>query len=213
MIASSEKGHYVLRRELGSGEVWMFSGVAPALNQYIDTADNLRLLFQLASDSSKVLFDEFHHGHTAPVAKDLKARQDAIIVLIGFLVLVFTLGAFSRSVRFGEPLPLINPESSSTVEFTSVLGLLYREHRVPEVLRYYLRAWRMRVEKSFGISARASNESLLNQLISKNVISPDQVDGIKLSIDNLEQKSNAKNIQFEKNLAVLENVFRESARL
>jgi hypothetical protein len=190
----------------------MFSGVAPVLNQYIDSADNLRLLFQLSSDSERVLFDEFHHGHTEPATEDVKARQDTIYVLIGFLLLVFTLGAFSRSVRFGEPRPLINPENSSTVEFTTVLGLLYREHQVPEVLRHYLKAWRARVEKAFGISARASDESLVNELIVKNVISEQQVDAIKSSLERIEQTSFSNDNQVQNSLAVLENVFKESAR-
>jgi hypothetical protein len=212
VIASSDKGIYLFRKAVGKGEVWMFSGTAPVQNQFIDSADNLRLLFQLIGESKRVLFDEFHHGHTAPVAGELKARQDAIYVLIGFLLFVFILGAFSRSVRFGDPRAIMNPGSSSTVEFTSVLGLLYREHQVPEVLKHYLKAWRARVEKSFGISARKNDESLVSELLSKNIITSGQVDGIKSSLDRIAQTNFSKESQIQDSLAVLENVFKESAR-
>ena len=165
LLAGSEERPQALWQRIGRGEAWFFGDAAAALNSEIDQFDNLRLLYQIASRfGGPVLFDEFHHGYRQPTSAARAGQRAALLLLTGVLLALLILGALSRSVRFGAPAPRPAAARAATVEFASVLGLLYRDHGASSVLRHYLDAWRRRLEKRAGIRARLSDAHLLEAL-------------------------------------------------
>ena len=170
VIAGSPKEAFGLRLKLEKGDVWLFSGSTLALNKEIDLYDNVRLIYQLASSYSTILFDEFHHGYTAPVPQNMRHRWNAVWLLLGCFFCWFLLGALSRATRFGPPTPRPETPMAGSTDFVSVFGLLCAEHRTTSVLRSYAAAWRARIEKIHGISQKLKDAERVNQLTRRGII-------------------------------------------
>lgn len=151
------------------GELWLFSSPEIISNEFIDRDDNLRLLFQIISDSEKILFDEFHHGYFAPTPEKNKQSFEAGIIFIAFFASILILAALSRAIRFGPALPEEEKNPALGTEFASVLGLLYHEHRA-KVLDNYIQAWKTRAAKKHALSPHASTERIIEDLERKKII-------------------------------------------
>lgn len=206
VLAGSVESPLVLRKSVGDGELWMLLDDNLVINRNIDKYDNLRLLYQIATQSEVILFDEFHHGFTAPVKTEVKARQDSVLVLIGLLVFLLITVASVRAVRFGPPTPAIAEVSAATAEFASVLGLLYREHRAAEVLKYYVEAWRKRAAERFGLSQRLDCGLLLGELAQRGVINQTEHDSLAVTMSNLQKRSEDSSRQAGESIYELEGV-------
>ncbi len=174
ILAGTKADAKIAYQQVGSGDVFLISSESLILNQNIENHDNFRFLYQIATVHDEILFDEFHHGYRSPVAARLEARRDAVWVLIGTLVAVLLLGALSRAVRFGPPTVIPEEPLSSSVEFAGVLGMLYREHQAQEVLSYYVRSWRRRLSRIFGVASGLTHEKALGQLVEQGVINNEQ---------------------------------------
>jgi hypothetical protein len=174
ILVGTAKNAKVAYQKVGKGDVFLISSESIILNQNIEKFDNFRFLYQIATAHKKIFFDEFHHGYRSPVAARMESRKNAVWVLIGTLVGVLLLGALSRAVRFGPPTEVPEIPLSSTVEFAGVLGMLYREHKAQEVLGCYIRSWRRRLSRRFGIALGLSHENALMQLVDKGMISSAQ---------------------------------------
>lgn len=172
VLAGSAREPKVLLLQRGKGEIWLFSAAAPALNEQIDRFDNLRLLYQIASrGAGPILFDEFHHGYTAPAGGAGAAQLGSLALLCGFLTALLLAGALSRAVRFGPPRPAALPHAAATAEFASVLGLLYRDYGAAAALKHYVRAWRVRLELAKGLSRRLPDDRLVEGLVARGELS------------------------------------------
>jgi len=180
---------YLLKKQVGKGTVWIFPENTIALNEHLDKFDNLRLLYQIATRKQRILFDEFHHGYTAPLSGNLKEQSNAIWILIGYIASVLLIIAVVRLIRFGPPLPLLLQCSSGSSEFVSALGLLYYSHGAAGVLEHYLLAWKLRLEKKTGISHRLSNANMLLELIRKGEVAASRKRAVERALADLTSSS------------------------
>ena len=170
VLAGSKERAYVVYKKAGAGSILLFAGPEPFLNEYIDRYDNLRFVYQLIEGRSRVIFDEFHHGYHAPPAAARQSQWWSLRCFLWGMLALLVLGAFSRAVRFGRPTPIPNVEAPPSAEFTAVLGILYREHGAASVLRHYVRAWRMRVARRWGVQKRLSRDQAIDRLASMGVV-------------------------------------------
>ena len=155
----------LIRKTAGAGELWLFADAQPVLNEALDSFDNFRFLYQIVvTDPAKAIyFDEFHHGFVAPTAAGARRRQQNIYLFCGVLLFVLTAAVLTAAVRLGPPLPEPAQPAAHTVEYPIAFGLLCREHRVQEILRYYYRNWRKRVERRVGLSEKLGEPLLLQE--------------------------------------------------
>jgi hypothetical protein len=148
----------------GEGDVWFFPDAAPLRNEYLDREDNLAFLLHLASGRSRVLFDEFHHGHIAPAPAQVSVLLVAFVIFLVATALWLTLGALSRAVRFGPPLYPDRQTQPSTIDHLRAIGLLYYDNACGSVLRDYLTNWRERARRITSLSPSASPADQLRDL-------------------------------------------------
>lgn len=194
----------VLHRTLGKGDIWLISGEEPVLNRNIDLLDNLRFMYQLATTGDRVLFDEFHHGYTAPANIAMQSKHAAVVLLMCFLGFALVIGALSRSVRFGPPVEEVPQNSAGLVEFASVLGLLCEEHHASSVLGHYLDAWKMRVESLFGISRKLPPLQMVHELIRRGHVPGGDEAELCAAVDTLLHSATVPAKHAERAVATLE---------
>ncbi len=209
VLAGNNNHAWLLRRRVGAGTVWLFSGSEPVWNQNIDAFDNLRLLYQLASAGKQIIFDEFHHGYVAPVPPANREGFKSLVLVLGYLGVVGVLIALSRGVRFGCPAPEGPQESLASTDFAGVLGLLYYERNAHSALKHYIASWRGRVEKRYGISRKVADEVLVTELAHEQTISPADVNHLLARLKLPAQLPSANPRDLEQAVSELERIFQE----
>ncbi len=169
VVAGTREVAYVTHKVVGEGEIWVFAGVHPFLNEFIDQHDNVRLLYQLLEGKKQVLFDEFHHGYIEPPPQEQRAQMFSLHYLMWGLFILFFIGALSRAVRFGWATPLVHAGAPPSTEFTTAVGILYRDRGAASVLRHYVSAWRGRMARRFGVHARLPHPQAIEKLAALGV--------------------------------------------
>ncbi len=173
---------YVTFQALGKGAIWNFADSSMITNQNIDKYDNLRFLYQLVTSGNKILFDEFHHGYSAPTSAEVQGRKDSIYLLAGYIAFALLVIALTQSFRFGPPLVAVQAEGTNSTEYTSAQGLLYSEYEAVGVLEHYLIAWKERVEQRYGLSQRLDYGQILDALQERLSLKPELARSLKESI-------------------------------
>lgn len=198
IVAASMEIPTIMKKQIGFGEVWIFSSSSPIQNREISKYDNLRFLYQIAVSNDllegavegtnpTVYFDEFHHGFFAPVEEHMEHRYLSLIVVLGYISLCIIVWGCSRAVRFGPPTPELHEEQSSTVEFVSAVGLLYREHNATSVLTHYLELVKERIAQTYKTRAgvMANSEMFVAELLQKGIISKNEILHVERAIQTL----------------------------
>jgi hypothetical protein len=173
---------------VGEGSVWLFADASLISNQFIDTQDNLRFLYQLLSSHDRILFDEFHHGFVAPAAGSSEERVTSLFVVGGYLLLLLVVWVLSRAKRFGPPIPDREEPPAMSAEFATALGLLYAERGTTTVLSYYVASWARRVAQELRVPVSLPVNELIELLATRGVISAVTARGCHAAVQTLESK-------------------------
>lgn len=173
----------------GRGSVWYLPDASIASNYHIDELDHLRLLYQLALEGKEVLFDEFHHGYTAPVGELEREKLQTVLLFLAYVTFCLLLAVASRAVRFGPPRPepLVKPSRHS--ELLDVLSSLYEEHQAYEALKSYVEGWKLRVQKKFGVHASYPHAERVKRLMHSRVIDAGKKDQLEHALSVLLQET------------------------
>lgn len=175
----------ILRASIGKGEIWYFSEESIISNEHIDKFDNLRLLYQIASATPRIFFDEFHHGHVTPLTGQAKVKQESIYLFAIVLTVVFAAAALSQARRLGPALLPQGERAPRAVESASALGLLYCEYEASEALRFYLQSWKTRVAKRAGVSDRLDAAGFIEELARIGSASKDKAAELRMAAAGL----------------------------
>lgn len=210
-LVDHDHGARALYFPLGDGTVWYFTSPHAILNRNIDLHDNFDLLYGLATGAQKILFDEFHHGYTAPVTAEIERRSEMVYLALVCLAAWLLISVFSRGVRFGPPVPEPAGHRSAAVDFVSALGILYAERRAASVLKHYLTAWRRRAETRFGISRYLSQTELLDELRARRIIDDGQLNTLKLALQKISEATDYSAEAWENSVRNLEGVLTAEA--
>lgn len=205
VIVGSRAAGYLAKIDHKAGEIWLFSSPEIISNEFIDRDDNLRLLFQIVSDSEKVFFDEFHHGYFAPTTEKNKQSFEAAVIFITLFSAILILATLSRAIRFGPAVPEDEKSPALGTEFASVLGLLYHEHKA-KVLEHYIQTWKTRSARKFALSSRASAEMIIADLEQKNLIAKGTSKNLYSSVNVIKYSTDNKNR--ERAITILEEVIK-----
>lgn len=188
----------------GTGRVWYLPDASLASNYFLDRFDHLRLLYQIARSGKRVLFDEFHHGYTAPVGEMSRDQLTTVILFISYLSFILLVITLSRAVRFGPARGRGVVEPSRQSEFIDVLSLLYEEHKAYEVLHSYLEGWKVRVEHGFGIHRGYSNDERLQKLRGRGVIDAQGEEKVREALRDIQS-----GLKLERGVQVIEEIFHQ----
>lgn len=174
VLASYKDKPLVLKKPLGTGQLWYFVQDIPIQNEYIDKDDNLALVYQIISQNNEVLFDEFHHGHTTALSPTVKRKLASTNSILGYLAFTIVIIALTSAIRFGPPLPELHANKSSSSDFVSALGLLYCEHNAFKMLRHYVSAWKARASELYKLNPRLATLEFIKALSGKAQLSTQQ---------------------------------------
>ncbi len=208
VIIEDKDGPILMRKKIGEGILWIFTEETVIKNEFIDKHDNLRLLYQLATNGGTVYFDEFHHGYVAPAAKHIQSNKNNIYLLAGFIMGFLILLAITRSFRFGPPTPATVESSPSTVEFTSALGLLYSEHNATSVLHHYFEQWKKRIGTQFSMSSRLSDEVFIEKLSGRSSKALAHKDSLQQTTKQFSKESRVSEVVLSEAIQTLEKQFK-----
>jgi hypothetical protein len=190
---------------LGAGRVWYFAEPRISNNMFVDRADHLRLLYQIAQAGRSITFDEFHHGYVAAPSGSARDQWLVAQILIGYLITAGIVIAASRTIRFGPPSIIPLPgQVSRQADFVAVLALLYEEHRALGALAPYLRGWRQRVERRFSISATQGDIARVHRLVEYRGGSLADEDQLLGSLQAISSESDG---DLEASILIIESVF------
>lgn len=174
------------RLTLGGGRFYFFSDASAIENERLDRAENLKLILALVRSAEGILFDEFHHGFTAPAPARAQARIDALFFFVAMLVLWMILGALSRAVRFGPAVEEVPEPPAATEAYVSALGLLCFDHTAATALRRFAQGWRERVEAAYGISTGLSHGQCAANLVQRGLLPAERGNELARSLSLLE---------------------------
>ena len=194
-VAWNKEGSFILWTKKGKGEIWAFSDFSLFTNEKIDSYDNVRFLYQLLRPSSRILFDEFHHGYTKPLGEEKQGEWNSLLLLVGASVLILTLGVVSRGVRYGAPSPVTHEQRGSSVDFPTVLGLLYREQNAFDALEWYRRGWQKRIAAALRVPSTLSEIQLIRHGEEKHIFSPEDARALERALSVIDQQNEIQEVR------------------
>ena len=126
-LASDEK-NLLVDFPFGSGEIVYLSDPYIVANGGIGLADNARLAVNIAASREGVIaFDEYHQGYAEGDKQILAYFAGTPVIGIFLQLLVFVgLIFYTQSRRFARPLPEIEPNRLSKLEYISAMAELQR---------------------------------------------------------------------------------------
>jgi Domain of unknown function (DUF4350) len=155
-LYGNEKNTVVVEYKYGKGEVIWLASATPLTNAGIRESGNLPFILTAVGDKSntRVLFDEYFHGHRRSLVAAMAHTQVRWLVLQFALIALFSILAFSR--RSG-PIRALAPESRlSPLEFVDTLGGLYQNaHASMVAVDVYYQRFRYWLTRRAGIAANA----------------------------------------------------------
>ena len=183
VIQMSAGGRNVLAElPYGAGKIIVLSDPYIVANGGIGIADNAKLAINLAeSGGGPIAIDEYHHGYGANNNRLLEFFAGTPVVAIFFQCLVLAGVIFySRSRRFGRPVPYAEPDRLSKLEYVGAMAELQRRTRALDLaLENIYGDFRRRAGKLFGLDIHSVSRGELAAAIAERT-SLDRADIEKL---------------------------------
>ncbi|MBX7055749.1 MAG: DUF4350 domain-containing protein [Pyrinomonadaceae bacterium] len=154
----------------GAGKVIILSDPFVIANGGIGIADNARLAIDLAeSGGGPIAIDEYHHGYGANNNRLLEFFAGTPVIAIFFQCLVLAgLVFYSRSRRFGRPVPYAEPDRLSKLEYVGAMAELQRRTRALDLaLENIYGDFRRRAGKLFGLDIHSVSRGELAAAIAE----------------------------------------------
>ncbi len=174
LLADASGNLGALHLSLGQGNVWLFTLDRPfnntALYEKKNSALVIGLLEQLPSNKP-MIFDEFHHGFSGPIAEWSllrTMRQTSWGWAIYYTAGLFALWLLLHGRQFGRPIPLPGEHLRREAgEYVRSMAWLYRRARLRSfVLRHHHHRLKQRVTKRYRLPATADDAAFLHVLTS-----------------------------------------------
>lgn len=154
----------------GNGKVILLSDPFVVANGGIGIADNAKLAINLAaSGGGLIAIDEYHHGYGANNNRLLEFFAGTPVVAIFFQCLVLAgMFFYSRSRRFGRPVPYAEPDRLSKLEYVGAMAELQRRTRALDLaLENIYGDFRRRSGKLFGMDIHSVSRGELAAAIAE----------------------------------------------
>lgn len=172
VVLRSDERNLLIAAPFGQGEIIYLADPYIVSNGGIGLADNARLALNLVESSGGMIaFDEYHHGFGANNNRFLEFFAGTPIVSI-FLqcVLVFGLILFSRSVRFARPLPAVEPDRLTKLEYvTAMADMQMRTNAYDLAIENIYRDFRRRVVRKLGLDSVTLSRADLASNVAERV--------------------------------------------
>ncbi len=176
---STSKAPLLVDYPHGKGRIILLGDPYIVANGGIGLKDNLRLTTNiLAVSAGLVAFDEFHQGHGAshnPFVGYFEGTPVlAICGQIGFLILLMV---WTSGRRFARPLPLVQPDRRSSLEFVASMAELQQRARAYDLAieNIYSRTRRV-LARYAGVDYNSPRRVIAERIAARSTIKAHQLD-------------------------------------
>ncbi len=154
VVLRSDERNLLVAAPFGKGEIIYLSDPYIVSNGGLSLADNARLAMNIVeSGDGMIAFDEYHHGYGANNNRffEFFAGTPVIPILLQ-CALILALALFSRSVRFARPLPAVEPDRLTKLEYvTAMADMQMRTNAYDLAIENIYRDFRNRVVRKLGL--------------------------------------------------------------
>lgn len=167
---ADERGALLVDYAYGQGRIILLSDPFIIANNGISRADNAILALNLAgSPDALIAFDEYHQGLLAPQNEVVAYfRGTPALAIFAQGLLLMTVWLWSRGRRFARPLPLIEPDRRSKLEFISSMSeLLGRARAYDLAIENIYRRTRPALARFGGTAPDASRTEIAAQVAAR----------------------------------------------
>ncbi len=156
-LYGSEKRTVVVEYKFGKGNVLWMASATPLTNAGIRESGNLPFILTAIGDkaNTRVLFDEYFHGHRRSLVAAVARTQVRWLVLQFAVIALFAILTYSR--RSGPIRALAAESRLSPLEFVDTLGGLYENAGASMVaVDVYYQRFRYWLTRRAGVAVNAS---------------------------------------------------------
>lgn len=154
----------------GLGQIVYLTDPYIVSNAGISTVDNAQLAANIvASRDGLIAFDEYHHGYGATENRLLEYFAGTpVLWIIGQIILFAVLILWSQSKRFARPLPAVEPNRLSKLEYVSAFAELQQRTKAYDLaLENIYSEFRRSMTRFFGMDNRATSSKDLAKMIAE----------------------------------------------
>lgn len=184
--ANTAKGALLIDYPHGAGRIILLSDPYIISNGGIKLADNLQLALNTVTGTAGLIaFDEFHQGHAASENALLAYFAGTpILAICGQLVLIALAIVWTRSRRFGRPLPLPQVDRRSSLEFVASMAELQQRARALDlaVENIYSRTRRV-LTRYAGVDYGSSRSEIAERVAARSSLGREQVEALMRSCE------------------------------
>ena len=180
------EGAVLVSCSYGKGEVIFLSDPFPISNNGISQGANLTLALNLVDylggGSSKILFDEFHHGY--------ESRGNAVFsyfrgtpLVAGLMQVLLLAGVvvYSQGKRFARPLPMPVQDRHSPLEFVGSMASLQKSAQARDLaLENIYPRFRSRICRSLGLAVTAPADTIVASLRRRGRVKSSEMELLRI---------------------------------
>jgi hypothetical protein len=176
---STSKAPLLVDYPHGKGRIILLGDPYIVANGGIGLKDNLRLTTNiLAVSEGLVAFDEFHQGHGAshnPFVGYFEGTP--VLAICGQIGLLILLMLWTRGRRFARPLPLVQPDRRSSLEFVASMAELQQRARAYDLAieNIYSRTRRV-LARYAGVDYNSPRRVIAERIAARSTIKAHQLE-------------------------------------
>jgi len=176
---STSKAPLLVDYPHGKGRIILLGDPYIVANGGIGLKDNLKLTTNvLAASDGLVAFDEFHQGHGTsrnPFVGYFEGTP--VLAICGQIVFLILLILWTRSRRFARPLPLVQADRRSSLEFVASMAELQQRARAYDLAieNIYSRTRRV-LARYAGVDYNSPRRVIAERIAARSTIKAHQLD-------------------------------------
>jgi len=176
---STSKAPLLVDYPHGKGRIILLGDPYIVANGGIGLKDNLKLTTNvLAASDGLVAFDEFHQGHGAsrnPFVGYFEGTP--VLAICGQIVFLILLMLWTRGRRFARPLPLVQADRRSSLEFVASMAELQQRARAYDLAieNIYSRTRRV-LARYAGVDYNSPRRVIAERIAARSTIKAHQLD-------------------------------------
>jgi hypothetical protein len=178
---STSKAPLLVDYPHGKGRIILLGDPYIVANGGIGLKDNLKLTTNvLAVSDGLVAFDEFHQGHGAsrnPFVGYFEGTP--VLAICGQIVFLILLVLWTRGRRFARPLPLVQADRRSSLEFVASMAELQQRARAYDLAieNIYSRTRRV-LARYAGVDYNSPRRLIAERIAARSTIKAHQLDSL-----------------------------------
>ncbi|HEY6230151.1 MAG TPA: DUF4350 domain-containing protein [Pyrinomonadaceae bacterium] len=169
---SSSRAPLLIDYPHGRGRIILLSDPYIVANGGISLKDNLQLALNLLAPGGLIAFDEFHQGHgTTHNAFVGYFAGTPVLAICGQIVLLILLVVWTRGRRFARPLPLLQIDRRSSLEFVASMAELQQRARAYDLAieNIYSRTRRV-LARYAGVDYNSPRKMIAERIASRSTV-------------------------------------------